>query len=343
MRTRVGSPCNRISPTGGRTGRRKLPYAFRALQLLEDPPFIRDEELGYFISIPAARMHDLNAAWPDPHAELARRIGAYKPVVNDALSEADAVLVDVCMALPCAISLGQFIDSRFEERRIEGIPIEAELLVRLIPGLRQQRLLDAHPAADRAAPARGKKPVPPQVRDHAPRAVGHVGFGAAGDVRTQDREQPVLPWLHQPEPLRLLLGRGQPRRDFLELVQSPGGGLVACILAFLDALKALSKLPVNEARIVLGQLARQERLERRRLVGRRGEPVELAHVVLVDLEDRQRLREIQKRRVLLNELAGFGRQLAVGGLVAALSAPMGDVDPAQPVVRVAMRVQARIR
>ena len=66
-------------------------------------------------------------------------------------------------------------------------------------------------------------------------------------------------------------------------------------------------------------------------------------VVLVDLEDGKRLRQIRERRVLLNQLARLSGQLAVGLPTPALPAAVGNVDSAQPVVLVPVWIQTRVR
>ena len=119
------------------------------------------------------------------------------------------------MASARPIGLRQFAHGRFQERRIRIIAIEADLFVRWIPGLGEQRLLDAHSPTDRAAPARDKETVASQVRDHASGAVGQDAFTRVRGMGAQDREEPVFARLSEAEPLRLLLGGGTCRRDLM--------------------------------------------------------------------------------------------------------------------------------
>src|SRR5438105_7779648 len=104
-------------------------------------------------------------------------------------------------------------------------------------------------------------------------------------------EQAILPGLRQVKALRLLPCRRGFRCDLLKLPQALRCCLIARIPTVLHSLQPLTELPVDKARVVLGQLAGKESLQRGCLVRWCWEFVELGDVVLIDLKDRERLRD----------------------------------------------------
>src|SRR5206468_12506643 len=103
----------------------------------------------------------------------------------------------------------------------------------------------------------------------------------------QNGEETVLARLREAEALGLLSGRCGHRGDLLKFPQAPRRGFVPGVLAVLDPLQALAELPVQEARVVLGQLDGEHRLERGGLVGGRRQLIQLAGVVLTNSKNRR--------------------------------------------------------